>query len=152
VGHRESPEGSKFSLHFSGRVVIEIQESTYPVDREGHYPCSNLACRANNSPLLLDLPMPTKCHGIVSGGPSWTKRSPLPKLLQCPALSRPLSNDCSMHRRLGYVLSGSVNDRWTHRPGAHQGSLETALNQLVLGESGSSRDLLRQSDAPHLRE
>ena len=46
----------------------------------------------------------------------------------------------------------AFRDRWTHGPGAHPASLVTALNQLVLGGSGSSRDLQRQSDAPHLRE
>jgi hypothetical protein len=44
-------------------------------------------------------------------------------------------------------VCNGVNDRWTQG-----GSPVTALNQLVLGGSGSSRDLQRQSDEPHLRE
>jgi hypothetical protein len=63
-----------------------------------------------------------------------------------------------LHRR---AMSGQTersrtpvgfNDRWTHGPDAHPGSRVAALNQLVLGGSGSSRDLPRQSGAPHLRE
>jgi hypothetical protein len=50
------------------------------------------------------------------------------------------------------AVCNGVNDRWTRGPDARPGSLVVALNQLVLGGSGSSRDLQRQSDAPHLRE
>ena len=51
------------------------------------------------------------------------------------------------------VLIGlGVNDLWTFEPDPHPGSLAGALNQLVTGGSGRSRDLQRQPDAPHLPE
>jgi hypothetical protein len=50
------------------------------------------------------------------------------------------------------IISLGVNDLWAYEADPHPRSLAAALNQLVTGGGGSSRDLQRQSAAPHLPE